>query len=165
MSRSKNARSRGLETENAHVWMPPEEPPQDYPLTEPRPPPASTEGGPVVFPKAEGDDLTDSDFQEFVWDVVSALSRVNTGLHAFKKGMAMGLSHTEAKKIYSLAVQNYRDLFDKWRPEMIHADTWIQPALSTDGYITEVVVRSRAFSIHTPGQSESRNSTNPPRKA
>jgi len=97
-----------------------------------------------------------------VWDVVNALSRVNEGLHAYKKGIAMGLDVESARKLYDLAVMNYTNLFDKWPTEMSDPDTWIQPALSTDGYVTEVAVHSRAFSIHTPGQSESRNSTNPP---
>ncbi|MBL9128808.1 MAG: hypothetical protein JNL97_14235 [Verrucomicrobiales bacterium] len=163
MSPTENAGSQG--PNNVHIWAPPGDPPEDYPLTEPRDPPLSVEGGPVVFPKSDGDDPVDCDFQEFVWDVVNAISRVNMGLHAFKKGMAMGLSPDEAKRTYDLAVRNYQDLYDKWRVEMTDKNTWIQPALSTDGYVTEVVVRSRAFAIHTPGQSESRNSTNPPRKA
>ena len=118
----------------------------------------------MVFPEASEDDSPETDFAEFVWDVVNALSRVNEGLHAYKKGISMGLEHSLARKLYDLAVQKYTNLYDKWPSEMAHADTWIQPALSTDGYVTEVVVRSRAFSIHTPGQSESRNSTNPPAK-
>lgn len=153
---------RDLALPNSHVWCPPKAPPEDYPLVEPAHPPASTGGGPVVFPKPDGDGFSSCDFQDFVWDVVNAINRVNAGLFAFKKGLAMGLDQKLARAQYDQAKQNYHDLSVKWEAEMKDATTWVQVAISPDGYVTEVVVRSRAFSIHTPGQSESHNSTNPP---
>lgn len=149
-------------TRNHHVWHPPSTPPEDYPLTTPGHPPPSLDGGPVVFPVDPGDGSTNSDFQDFVWDVVSAISQVNSGLFAFKRGVAMGLDPAAARAVYDIALRNYDDLFEKWKAEIEDEYTWIHPAISPDGYVTEVVVRSRAFSVHTPGQSESHNSTNPP---
>ena len=108
--------------------------------------------------------MPESDFQEFVWDIVNAISRVNAGLFAFKKGVSLGLDKVEAAKVYEMAVRNYQNLFEKWEVEIGDENTWVQPTVSYDGYVTEVVVRSRKFSIHTPGQSQSHNSTNPPRR-
>jgi|GEM_PF-2890675 len=150
---------------NAHFWCPSGSPPEDYPFVEPRDPPASAAGGPVHFAKASAEPVPESDFQEFVWDIVNAISRVNAGLFAFRKGVSLGLDKAEASKVYKMAVQNYQNLFVKWGVEIADENTWVQPTVSYDGYVTEVVVRSRKFSIHTPGQSESHNSTNPPRRA
>lgn len=149
---------------NAHFWCPPSSPPEDYPFVEPRDPPASTAGGPVSFARTSPGTVPESDFQEFVWDIVNAISRVNAGLFAFKKGVSLGLDKVEAAKVYEMAVRNYQNLFEKWEVEIGDENTWVQPTVSYDGYVTEVVVRSRKFSIHTPGQSQSHNSTNPPRR-
>ncbi|MGE4178923.1 MAG: hypothetical protein AB7J34_03770 [Limisphaerales bacterium] len=154
--------TNNAESLNPHFWCPPNQPAADYPFTEPRHPPASTGGSPVCFPKPTDETQSESDFQEFVWDIVNAVSRVNTGLFAYKKGISMGLGEVEAGELYRLAIQNYRDLSKKWHAEIADPETWVQPAISHDGYVTEVVVRSRKFSIQTPGQSESHNSTNPP---
>lgn len=143
-------------------WKPGEEPGEEYPLTRPNPPPPSVSGGPVRFPESGEDARGGSGFPDFVWDVVNAMDRLNTGLYHYRLGRANGLETSEARRLYDMAVRNYADLRIKWEAEMGDPHTWIQPAITVDGYITEVLVRSRAFSLETPGQSESRNSTNPP---
>ncbi|MBX3743784.1 MAG: hypothetical protein KF833_00600 [Verrucomicrobiae bacterium] len=143
-------------------WNPDAMPTEEYPLTRPHPPPLSVSGGPVRFPESGEHEMAGSEFPDFVWDIVNAMDRLNTGLYHYRVGRANGLDASEARRLYDMAVRNYADLRIKWGAEMRDPYTWIQPAITVDGYITEVLVRSRAFSLETPGQSESRNSTNPP---
>jgi hypothetical protein len=147
-----------------NLWLPPCQPPEDYPLENPAHPPPSRIGGPVAYPVKDGDDAPATDFQDFVWDVVCAIGRINSALFAYRKGIALGVPPDQARMAYTKALQNYANVFLKWQSEANDASTWIQASVSHDGYVTDVLVRSRAFSIYTPGQSESHNSTNPPKR-
>ncbi len=104
------------------------------------------------------------DFQDFVWDIVSAIARINSALFAYRKGIALGIPEKDARIAYDNARLNYNNIFLKWKLETEDKSTWIEASVSHTGYVTDVLVRSRAFSIYTPGQSESYNSTNPPQR-
>ncbi len=155
---------RTPDTKMPNLWLPPCQPPNDYPLANPAHPPPSYVGGPVLYPAHDGGDAPSCDFQDFVWDVVSAIARINSALFAYRKGVALGVAPEDARVAYTKALQNYGNVFRKWEREATHESTWIQASVSHDGYVTDVYVRSRAFSIYTPGQSESHNSTNPPKR-
>ena len=115
-------------------------------------------GGPVVFHAK----ATESTFQEFMWDLVNALHIINLGLASFKKLRWSGSPPEVACKAYDIAYHHYMCVFkNRWKEELHDETTWLEFAVSTEGYITDVRVVSNAFSRFKPMQSSDLNTVHP----
>jgi hypothetical protein len=101
-------------------------------------------------------------FQQFMWELVSCLHEINLGLGYFKRCQQLGCDPEAARKPYDDAVSHYTEIFSTdWKAEIEHYTTWIDPAISPEGYITHVRVITQAFAPQKPGQSSSQNGVTP----
>lgn len=107
---------------------------------------------PIHFPK-KGQPAR---FHKFLWDLVNQYHRINLALAYYKSSRIAGAMPDVAEQPYRDARDFYRDKFYKrWKSELDNPTTHIDPVISSDGYILDVRVVSKAFSERKPGESSS----------